>query len=291
MPDSGQASAAEREAARHAAASREPARGAAEAAGAKAAPPEPDGSWLGRLLKAVGVEHEHQLAKFAGRPDAGPERQLKEALELPLSVQLSPGDTPDDAARPAADSLKSLLLQLTSADDVPAALKDTAQQALQQVTGQQLLLTNDKAAMFSHITMFIPFMDGSGQQSAAVHIQSRKGKRGEMDADNCRLLFDLQMKAMGSTLVDVQVVNRIVSLHVHNDHPAVAELIEGARDEVAAAMNKAGFQFLSLKCSPFPELRTAKEADAAPGRLADGAKVDPRSFYQPKPYKGVDYRA
>jgi len=292
-PGPGQAPAAARsEAARHAA-SPEAARGGAEAAGrqAPADSPEPAANWLVRLLKAVGVEHEHQLAKLAGRPDAGPERQLKEALELPLSVQLGPGDASDDAARPAADSLKSLLLQLTSADDVPAALKDTAQQALQQVTGQQLLLTSDKTAMFSHMTLFIPFMDGSGQQSAAVHIQSRKGKRGEMDADNCRLLFDLQMKALGSTLVDVQVVNRIVSLHVHNDHPAVAELIEGSRDEVAAAMNKAGFQFLSLKCSPFPDLRAAKETDAAQGRPTDGTKVDPRSFYQPKTYKGVDYRA
>lgn len=254
---------------------------------ARAADAEPN--WISRMLKAVGVEHEHRLAKLDDRP--GAMLRPREAMDDLLDT-IARTDPQNGAEKPASESLKSLLLQLAASDDMQAPLKEAAQQTIQQITGQQLMLTSDKGSMFAHLTLFIPFLDGSGQQSAAVHIQSRKGSRGEVDANNCRLLFDLQMKAMGSTLVDVQVVNKIVSLHINNDHPVVAALIEGSRDEISAALNKAGYQFFSLKVSPFPELPQSKEGESPKsGGQPDGGKLDARALYQPKTYKGVDYRA
>jgi hypothetical protein len=256
----------------------------------EAAPDNPPAAenWIGRLLKAVGVEHEHQLAKLVDKPETAATAAADELLSA-LTTQVDDADT--DGPKPAADTLKSLLLQLTASDDLPGPLKETAQQALQQVTGQQLLLTNDRGSLFSHVTLFIPFMDGTGQQSASIHIQSRKGKRGEVDADNCRLLFDLQMKEMGNTLVDVQVVNKIVSLHVHNDHPMLVPLMEGSREEISQALNKVGYQFFSLKTSPFPELTAPKESLASKDHLSSGTRNGLKSIFEPKPYKGVDYRA
>ncbi|MFD0698404.1 hypothetical protein ACFQZT_30450 [Paenibacillus sp. GCM10027628] len=252
-----------------------------------AADPEPN--WISKMLKAVGVEHEAHVAKLnervevALRPRGGTD-------DLLLQGTIVPTDGQDEAIKPAADTLKSLLLQLTASDDTPAPLKEAAQQAIHQITGQQLMLTNDKSSMFAQVTLFIPFMDGTGQQSAAVHIQSQKGKRGEVDASNCRLLFDLQMKAMGNTLVDVHVVNKIVSLHIHNDDPAVAAFMENAREEISTAMNKAGYQFFSLKCSPYPTIQESDASNQNQGS-GDGVKLDLRSLYHPKPYKGVDLRA
>ncbi|MBW7462294.1 hypothetical protein K0U00_50405, partial [Paenibacillus sepulcri] len=109
---------------------------------------------------------------------------------------------------------------------VPQALKDTAQQLVQHITGQQLLLTPERtASLFSHVTLFIPMQGQDGSQTASVHIQTRRGRKGELDAENCRLLFDLRMNTLGETVVDVQVVNKIVSLNLWNDHPAIAELL------------------------------------------------------------------
>jgi hypothetical protein len=178
------------------------------------------------------------------------------------------------------------LLQLHALADTPPAVKDSAQQLLQQITGQQLLLSPDRTSMFSHITMMIPMYNDSRQQTAAVHIQSRKGSRGEIDATNCRLVFDLQMKSIGDTLVDVQVYNKIVSLHVHNDHDFVANLLDGSRDEIAASLHNVGYQFLSLKCTPFPE-QTGELSAAASGDIGRNADT---TRYVSKPYKGVDIR-
>ena len=47
------------------------------------------------------------------------------------------------------ESLKSALLALAASDDVPPALKETAQQLVQQITGQQLLLTPERNSRIS----------------------------------------------------------------------------------------------------------------------------------------------
>lgn len=248
---------------------------------------DPEPNWISRMLKAVGVEHEaHLAAKLDERGEALLRGRLQTDDQLPSLAPVASWQ--DDTAKPAAaETLKSLLLQLTASDDTPAPLKEAAQQAIGQITGQQLMLTGDKSAMFAHMTLFVPFMDGTGQQSAAIHIQSSKGKRGEVDSSNCRLLFDLQMKVMGNTLVDVHVVNKIVSLTIHNDHPALAPMMEESKEEISAAMNKAGYQFISLKCSPYPQ-PIVNENDA--NAVTDG-RADLRSLYLPQTYKGVDFRA
>ncbi|KRE56599.1 hypothetical protein [Paenibacillus sp. Soil750] len=250
-------------------------------------------NWISKMLKAVGVEHEsHVAAKLDERGNAVPVRQQATDDSFSLISTKSSDDQQGDSAKPATETLKSLLLQLTASDDTPAPLKEAAQQAVSQITGQQLMLTNDKNAMFTQMTMFVPFLDNTGQQTAAIHIQSRKGSRGEVDASNCRLLFDLQMKVMGNTLLDVQVVNKIVSLNIHNDHPALAGLMESSKDEIAAAMNSVGYQFISLKCSPYPkppEIQEGKEDGTKIGSL-DG-RVDLSELYRPRTYKGVDVRA
>nr|WP_152663574.1 hypothetical protein [Paenibacillus wulumuqiensis] len=190
----------------------------------------------------------------------------------------------EDALAKAQDTLKGLLLQLTSADDVPPALKDAAQQLVQQLTGQQLLLNTDRTAPFAQVTMFVPFNGPDGQETASVQIQSRRGAKGELDASNCRLWFDLDMKMLGPTLLDVQVVDKIVTLKVHNDLEQLAPLIESKKQEVADAIGSLGYQLLSLQFAGLP-VRSTNEAGstAAPGfGLMDQ--------YAPPEYKGVDMK-
>ncbi|OCT13834.1 hypothetical protein A8709_19875 [Paenibacillus pectinilyticus] len=258
----------------------------------QAPPADPETNWISKMLKAVGVEHESQVAaKLDERGNAIPIRQ-QAADDAFTNIFSNTSDQQGDTVKPAADTLKSLLLQLTASDDTPAPVKEAAQQAVAQITGQQLMLTNDKNAMFAQMTLFVPFVDNTGQQSAAIHIQSRKGSRGEVDASNCRLLFDLQMKVMGNTLLDVQVVNKIVSLNVHNDHPALAGLMESSKEDIAAAMSSVGYQFISLKCSPYPKPPEIQEGKEGLAKLAslDG-RADLRELYSPLTYKGVDVRA
>lgn len=186
-----------------------------------------------------------------------------------------------DSSLALQDTLKGALLQVLSSQDAPPALKEAAQQVVQHLTGQQLLLNTDRTAPFAQVTLFIPLHGADGEQTASVHIQSRRGRKGELDATNCRLLFDLDMKFLGPTLIDVQVVDRIVSLNFRNDQPFAAELFEGTKQELAQAVSSIGYQLLSVKTEPLPlDLPPAAE-DSVQGTAAE---------YTPQVYKGVDMR-
>lgn len=180
------------------------------------------------------------------------------------------------------ESLKSALLQLLQTDGVPHALREAAQQLVQHVTGQQLLLASDRQAPFSHITLFVPLVTPDGKQTAAVHIQSRQSKRGELDAGNCRLWFDLNMKVLGRTLVDVQVVDNAVALHIHHADERLGEWMDGLRDEAEEALQQIGYQLSAFRTLPLPE----KRSDAA---LVPSSEIS-MDDYAAKPYKGVDMK-
>ncbi|WP_422657313.1 hypothetical protein ACK8P5_16300 [Paenibacillus sp. EC2-1] len=181
----------------------------------------------------------------------------------------------------AKETLKGLLLQLAASNDIPPALKEAAGQLIQHMTGQQLLLNTDRTAPFAQVTMFIPLHGADGEQTASVHIQSRRGRKGELDATNCRLWFDLDMKHLGPTVIDVHVVDRIVSLNLRNDQPWVSELFESRKKELAAGVESIGYQLLSMKTSPFPEISES---------VMDQSNGNTASEYTPQTYKGVDYR-
>ncbi|AIQ59246.1 hypothetical protein [Paenibacillus borealis] len=236
-------------------------RGDASAAAAQpqqgTAPAQGTESWVGRVLKLLGAEHEQQAVRGGSA-----------AAALPGA---------SGGAEDAAGTLKGVLLQVLGSSEAPPAVKEAAGQLVQQLTGQQLLLNTDRTAPFAQVTMFLPLRGPDGQETASVHIQSRRGRKGELDAANCRLWFDLDMKQLGQTMVDVQVVDRIVSLKLHNNEPWVLELLEGRREDIKTAVESIGYQLSSLRTEPLPELSAA----AAPAKQSD---------YVPDSYKGVDYR-
>ena len=236
------------------------------------APPADAESWVGRVLKLLGAEHEQQAVR--GGAVAAAETARAAAGTAALG---SAGVGSDQAA----DTLKGVLLQIMSSSEVPPAVKEAASGLVQQLTGQQLLLNTDRTAPFAQVTLFLPLQGPDGQETASVHIQSRRGRKGELDAANCRLWFDLDMKQIGQTLVDVQVVDRIVSLKLHNDHPWVLELLEQRRDDIKTAVESIGYQLSGLRTEPLPELKLSTELANPHSKLVD---------YVPDAYKGVDYR-
>jgi hypothetical protein len=237
------------------------------------APPADAESWVGRVLKLLGAEHEQQAVR--GGAVAAAETARAGTGTAALGSAGVGGDR-------ATDTLKGVLLQIMSSSEVPPAVKEAASGLVQQLTGQQLLLNTDRTAPFAQVTLFLPLHGSDGQETASVHIQSRRGRKGELDAANCRLWFDLDMKQIGQTLVDVQVVDRIVSLKLHNNDPWVLELLEHRREDIKTAVESIGYQLSGLRTEPLPELKLSTDlVGTSTSKLID---------YVPDAYKGVDYR-
>lgn len=220
----------------------------------------------------------------------------RQLTERALSAVFTPGGAVADSSgtidvskqMQQHESLKSALLSLVASDDIPPAMKETAQQLVQQITGQQLLLTPERnSSVLTHVTMFIPLHNEDGSQTASVHIQTRRGRKGELDASNCRLLFNLSMKTLGDTMVDVHVMDKIVSLNLWNDHPAISTLAESSRLEITESLQQAGYQLSSLRTTPLPK------ANEQPMETTSSTKIPQPpdlSQFSSTRYKGVDFR-
>lgn len=255
---------------------------------ARSGTPNKEGDhWISRLFQAVGIDHERHVSRAVAQT----ELRSANAAGLP-SPDIAPGGqlaAAADVVRSAADNLKSVLLQLAGSDAMPDTLREGAQQTLQHITGQQLLLAPDRGAVLTHVTLLLPMRHEGGEQTAAVHVQSRKGKRGELDAHNCRLLFDLNMQTLGLTLVDVQVFDRKVHVQVHNDTPFLGKLLEQYRSEIEEGLRQTGYECAALKSAPYPQ-PVSPEGGAAGDEPLSPAPTAAAEAYRVKPYKGVDVR-
>lgn len=169
-------------------------------------------------------------------------------------------------------------------DEAPAALKESAQQLTQQLTGQQLLLSTERNATFTQITVLVPLVHEDGEQTAAISIQSRKNAKGELDSENCRLLFDLHMKWLGNTIADVMVTDKQVHLKILNDHPGIGSLLDHGANRLAEALESLGYKLASLQTDAYPAL-------APEQREEEGLHNRARSpAFRTAAYKGVDLR-
>lgn len=51
-------------------------------------------------------------------------------------------------------------------------------------------------------------------------------ENGKIDANYARVLFYLNMEALEETMVDMQVQNRIITIHLYNNQPQLENLAE-----------------------------------------------------------------
>lgn len=246
------------------------------------APPRADAA--GAPAAPSGAAANHAAAASAGAVA----KAAPEAAHLATGMAAAQADAAVPGTEPAAlqgtsarDTLKGLLLQIAAADQLPAPLQEAAKQILHQLTGQQLLLTTDRTAPFAQVTMFLPIIGPDGEQTASVQIESRRGRKGELDPSNCRLWFDLQMKALGQIMVDVQVADRKVLLKIFSEQEAVGAFLESRQPEIEEALESAGYMLLQMKAEP---LLPAEQGEK------NGPELGSSLSYAPNPYKGVDYR-
>lgn len=222
-----------------------------------------DDSWVARVLKLLGAEHEQQVVRGA----------------------LAPAQAEVSAVE-QADTLKSVLMQIEASPELPAGLKETAGQLVHLLTGHQLLMNTDRTAPFAQMNWFIPLSGADGQTTANVQIQSRRGPRGEMDASHCRIWFDLNMKRLGPTLIDMQVAGKVISLHIRTDNEMAAQIFELGRAQVDSALRSTGYQLSVYKSEVVENRHEPKEQ----GEASSSSVINKIASYVPESYKGVDMR-
>lgn len=208
-------------------------------------------------------------------------RQLGLSHERELMAQTLSQGSWDAQSLKQMESVKSLLLQLTQASSatIPAALREAADQLLQQVTGQQLMMVSSSNQVLTQVVLQIPLRTENGDETAYVQIESQKKGGGPLDAENCRLFFHLDLQELGTTMIDVNIVNKIVNLHIYNDTPGLETFAQAMRDGFAEQLAEVGYQLSAMRFTAIPEQQSKipqAGSSAVSSMMAD--------------YKGVDLR-
>lgn len=204
-------------------------------------------------------------------------QQLGISHERELMGQMISGSSWEAGAHKQMESVKAMLLQLTQnhAQAIPTALREAADQLLQHVTGQQLMLTQPANHSLSQIVMQIPLRTEQGDETAYVQIESKKKGAGQLDAENCRLFFHLDLQALGTTMIDVNIVNKIISLQIFNDTPGIEALAHAMKGGFTDQLHEVGYQLSSMRVQVIPK-QNQKASAAKSAMMSD--------------YKGVDLR-
>ncbi|MBO8162409.1 MAG: hypothetical protein H0Z34_01675 [Brevibacillus sp.] len=210
------------------------------------------GGLIQQFLQKMGLMHERQIAALRFQEDS--------------------------AAAARIETVKSILLHVTKAHaaSLPSGLREAAEALLQHVTGQQLMLLQPPNQTLNQLVIQLPLRTEHGEETAFIQIESRKKDNGLLDPENCRLFFNLDLQRLGITMLDVNIVNRIVNVSVYNDLPWLEEEVQQMRTSFADQLSEAGYQLSGLRVQPLPDAPRQPQA-AQRGQM-------------PSPYKGVDIR-
>jgi hypothetical protein len=180
------------------------------------------------------------------------------------------------------ENLKASVLQLlepAEANSIPQELKGQMQSLVQHITGQQLMIAQPPDSPFIQLMLQMP-MPGVQNANAVIQLESRQKGKGTVDPDNCRLFFYLSMDNLGETMLDVSIVNKILSISIYNNRAELTNLVQATRPELEKELADKGYRLSSVRVIPVKDEKQAS------------AKIPQKTRYSTDltGYKGVDFR-
>lgn len=166
-------------------------------------------------------------------------------------------------------NMKQALLQLAEQQE-NTQVRQAAEQALNNVTGQQLLSKSDHGTTPQHLFFSLPLLLNKNVQNLQVYVNS-KNQGEKVDWENCSLYFLLDTNKLGETGVLVNVVDRQLSVTLKNNLPdfeeKVSPLVEKATkrlEEVGYNMSSIQFRKLATEKAPTTEQETTNTPPSMP---------------------------
>lgn len=150
----------------------------------------------------------------------------------------------------ATNSAKNALLKLVQSNqDQAMALK--AEQALTQITGQQLLSKTDSSTLQS-MMFTIPFLLQNQAEQVKVFVNA-KNEQQKVDWENCNLYFLVETRKLGDVGIMLSAVERTLSVTLKNDKPDFKEKIEPIALMAKERLKEIGYNIGSIQFTRFTE--------------------------------------
>ncbi|MBS4190268.1 hypothetical protein KHA94_08635 [Bacillus sp. FJAT-49705] len=164
-------------------------------------------------------------------------------------------------------NLKMSLMKMIQREDGNPRTVQSIEQALTNLTGQQLLNKSDSTSM-QQLFMQLPVLLNDKNENVKVFINSQKKGKG-IDWENCSLYFVLETKKLGNLGILVNATNRNLSITLKNDHEQFAEKADPFTEESIQRLNEIGYKVGKIQFKPFEEqVKERSKATTLPSESA-----------------------
>lgn len=139
------------------------------------------------------------------------------------------------------NNLKSKLIQMAQNGEGHSK----AEQALANITGQQLLNKQDSSGM-QNLFLQMPFLLNQKMENIKVFINSQKSGE-KIDWENCSLYFVLETKKLGEVGIHVTAQNRSISITFNSKKDDLGHLLEPMTEISKERLQEIGYKLEALK--------------------------------------------
>ncbi len=212
-----------------------------------------------------------QTSRSLLQQDGSP-RQLFENIrtiglnrESELSQMLASGK--DSPAESQQKNMKSILYQMLRSEEEGSRAHQQAQQALQNLSGQQLMSRTDHQQNMQMLMIQLPLLLKGQAENLQVFINSKNDGE-KIDWENCQLYFLIDTKKMGEVGISLTVSNRALSVTLKNDASQFKQKVEPIAAKYVDRLKEIGFNINGLKFTKMTveEEKKANKEEETPQR-------------------------
>lgn len=149
------------------------------------------------------------------------------------------------------DSLKPHLVALLQEGAVGAALRESAETVVSRLNGQPL--QSSESGVQQQIIMQVPLQLQGKRIDATIEWNGRMKENGKIDPDHARVMFYLDLETLQKTVVDMQVQNKVVTLTIFNDDPALKMIGEILQEKLSEGLDTEGYRLSAVRFKQFKE--------------------------------------
>lgn len=200
---------------------------------------EPSARQMYEIIRSLGLNHDSELARSLVSEKGGDPAFQQKQEEL-------------------QQNLKAVLLKLaqTGGEETTQKVAQLTEQALTNLTGQQLLSKADGGQTLQSLFFSLPLLIGERPENLQVFVNS-KNKGHQVDWENCSLYFLIETKKLGDVGIMLTSIDRNLSITIKNDKPGFKEKMEPLASMTKEKLQELGYQVNSIQ---FAKMTTAVQS-------------------------------
>lgn len=196
---------------------------------------EPSGRQMFEMVRSLGLNHDSDLAN---------------------SLVFKNGE---HSQQEQQNNMKAALMKLQQEEANPRVAQQ-AEQALNNLTGQQLLSKADSPGTMQNMLFNLPLLLGGKPENLQVFVNS-KNEGEQVDWENCNLYFLIETKKLGDVGIMLSATERNLTITIKNDKPGFKEKMEPLADMAKEKLNEIGYNVNALHFTRMTPIKTQNQPD------------------------------